>query len=82
MKERGGDEQAGESAAVEPGSNAIPLVRGGEVEHGAAHQTGQDPQLDRNQRNQTKQQFHVTANISSHRGGHGPGHFGFLVLFF
>lgn len=45
VKQRGGDKQAGEAAAVEPGGDAMPLVNRQEVEHGAAHHTGENPEL-------------------------------------
>ena len=47
VEERWGDEQAGETAAIEPGSHAMPLVNRQEVEHWPAHQTWEDPQLER-----------------------------------
>lgn len=45
VEECWGDEEAGETAPVEPGSDLMPSVHRQEVEHRSTHQTGDDPQL-------------------------------------
>jgi len=45
VEEGGDDEERAKSRPVEPGRHALPLVVGAEVQHGAAQQTGDYPQL-------------------------------------
>lgn len=47
VEERGGDEQTGEAAPIEPGSRAMPLVHREEVQHRPAYQTWKNPKLER-----------------------------------
>lgn len=57
VEERRGDEQAGETAPIEPGSHTVPSVHRQVVQHRPAHQTWEDPQLEDKIRNKQKKQF-------------------------
>lgn len=63
VEKRGSDKETRETAPVEPGGRAMPLVHRQEVQHRPAYQAGKDPKLDR--KKHVKLLLLVKSNVSS-----------------